>query len=167
MICRTPVDLCWTFQKQQLHQGAPKIHLRCLQLRFWAASFSACICIVKASYFRCNFMTLKNLLHAFMHDHSCSQPPQPFMLRTKGPSERITFPTCSQTTDPFQLLPSFLLILGKKMDGASAVQDFHAYTCMHSYIVCKIHGYLKLNLLWWLTCMVGQVGAICWVKFTC
>lgn len=34
MICRTPADLCWTLSRIQMHKGAPKIRLRCLQSRF-------------------------------------------------------------------------------------------------------------------------------------
>lgn len=43
--------------------------------------------------------------------------------RMKGPAEKALFPTVSQTTNPYQILPSFLMILGKKIDSASLVQD--------------------------------------------
>lgn len=44
------------------------------------------------------------------------------MLRTKGPAEKTMFPTVSQTTNPFQVLPQFLMTLGKKIDSASLVK---------------------------------------------
>lgn len=43
----------------------------------------------------------------------------------KGPAEKTMFPTVSQTTNPFQILPQFLLILGKKIDSASAIKAGH------------------------------------------
>lgn len=54
------------------------------------------------------------------------------LSRTKGPAEKVTFPTCSQTMNPFQILPSFLMILGRKLDGGSQVQDPSA--CMFFFM---------------------------------
>ena len=45
------------------------------------------------------------------------------MLRTKGPAEKLAFPAVSHSTNPFTLLPSILLLLGRKIDNASALKD--------------------------------------------
>ena len=91
------------------------------------------------------------------HSHSC-------MLRScKGPSERITFPTCSQTTDPFQLLPAFLTYSRQKDGRRICHPGLSCIHCMHGYIVCKrcmdiyTYIYVKLDLLWWLT-LHGRTG---------
>ena len=44
------------------------------------------------------------------------------MLRLKGPPEKTPFPTVSQTSNPYQVLPQFLLTLGKKIDSASLIK---------------------------------------------
>lgn len=55
---------------------------------------------------------------------------QPPLLR-KGPPEKTQFPTISQTSNPYQVLPSFLMILGKKIDSAcnAKARTFHAWDC--------------------------------------
>ena len=52
------------------------------------------------------------------HMHACIL----IKLRIKGPAEKTMFPTVSQTTNPYQVLPQFLHILGKKTDSASLVK---------------------------------------------
>lgn len=40
----------------------------------------------------------------------------------------MTFPTLSHNASPFQALPTFLLVLGKKIDRAEKLQEL---TCVH------------------------------------
>lgn len=70
--------------------------------------------------YSCLTALINTPMHACMHVE-CT-------LRTKGPPEKTMFPTVSQTTNPYQVLPQFLLILGKKIDSASLVKA----TCMHA-----------------------------------
>ena len=42
----------------------------------------------------------------------------PCILRTKGPPEKLAFPSISQTTNPYLMLPNMLLVLGRKLDNA-------------------------------------------------
>lgn len=67
-------------------------------------------------------------MHACMHAHVQNMILN--ALRTKGPPEKTMFPTVSQTTNPFQVLPQFLLILGKKIDSASVLKASHMHACM-------------------------------------
>ena len=139
-ICRTPADLCWTLSRiLQVQQGAPKIRLRCLQSRFWAASFSACIYI--ASFFRPNCLMLKiwkSLLHAFMHDHSRSQPPQPFMhVKDQGSCGENYIPYLQSDNRPLPTtagIPTY----SRQKDGRRICHPgLSCIHCMHGYIVCK------------------------------
>ena len=69
---------------------------------------------VHAQVFSCvTFLTKDANFQAFMHAH---------MLRLKGPPEKTPFPTVSQTCNPYQVLPQFLLTLGKKIDSASLIK---------------------------------------------
>lgn len=55
-------------------------------------------------------------------NHAYREHAHDWLLRTKGPAEKTMFPTVSQTTNPFQVLPQFLMTLGKKIDSASLVK---------------------------------------------
>ena len=91
------------------------------------------------------------------------------LSRTKGPAEKVTFPTCSQTVSPFQILPSFLTILGRKLDGGSQIQD--PLLCMHA---CLAHVNCMHVAYFSKTCTThvafewqGQAGAIQGYKCPC
>lgn len=60
-------------------------------------------------------MKLALCMHACVH--------AVLMLRTKGPAEKLAFPAVSQSTNPFTLLPSVLLLLGRKIDNALSLKD--------------------------------------------
>ena len=91
----------------------------------------------------CNFM------HA-LHMFEIFQWLAHVLLRTKGPPEKVNFPVCSETTNPFQLLPSFLMILGRKIDGASQMKETFKFAIQSkvSTRVCLIvlDGQEKLDL---------------------
>ena len=58
----------------------------------------------------------------------------------KGPPEKIAFPTVSQNTNPFQVLPSFLMTLGRKIDSAELMKARGRHvliepSCMHDVFV--------------------------------
>ena len=46
-----------------------------------------------------------------------------FHVRQKAPPERMTFPTLSHSASPYQSLPAYLLVLGKKIDNAEKIKD--------------------------------------------
>ncbi|CAJ1359469.1 unnamed protein product [Effrenium voratum] len=41
----------------------------------------------------------------------------------KGPPEKLSFPTISENTSPFSVLPAYLLVLGRKIDSAATCKD--------------------------------------------
>ena len=45
------------------------------------------------------------------------------VLRLKGSADKIQFPAVSQNTNPYQVLATFLVILGRKIDLACNVKD--------------------------------------------
>ena len=58
--------------------------------------------------------------------HACSE--MKTYLRTKGPPEKLAFPSISQTTNPYLMLPNMLLVLGRKLDNALQLK---AACCVH------------------------------------
>ena len=50
-------------------------------------------------------------------------------LRMKGPAEKLQFPTLSPTCSPYMHLPTYLMVLGKKLDNAARVKDKPSCTC--------------------------------------
>lgn len=54
--------------------------------------------------------------------------------RLKGSADKIQFPAVAQNTNPYTILSTFLVILGKKLDLALSVKDTdHAvlFLCVH------------------------------------
>ena len=115
----------------------------------------------------------KSLLHAFMHDHSCSQPPQPFMhVKDQGSCGENYIPYLQSDNWPLPTtagVPTY----SRQKDGRRICHPgLSCIHCMHAWLhsLQKMHGYIYIYILTCcdgLHCMVGQVGAICWIKCTC
>ena len=88
----------WCFPYESWHSSKRCVHA-------WMGACTGFSCVT--------FLTKDANFQAFMHAH---------MLRLKGPPEKTPFPTVSQTCNPYQVLPQFLLTLGKKIDSASLIK---------------------------------------------
>ena len=64
------------------------------------------------------------------------------MLRTKGPAERLAFPSVSQSSNPFVQMGSILLILGRKIDNSMAMKDMGLCHFPESMDVMCIYIYI-------------------------
>ena len=71
------------------------------------------------------------IIDVVMFLHACD------LARTKGPAKKLAFPSVSQTTNPYAVLATVLLVLGRKLDNAMQIKVLlQLFNCTCQVPVC-------------------------------